>query len=405
VVHFRKVKVQRWATGLETRGCASIGVRLVHLPRRENEERVGARPAANRCAPVRCEVRLLRSPQLERFGVEVSGVGLISELPLQQLHVEQCNGLGRRLGDDGAVSTRGMRRPDSHCAATLLENPSRSLKGIDLVGREPTEPDAAETCPTLERTYLQYRAVLELTTDDGTLAGSFESKAWVSAAPDHVGLVFSVDATPSAFSGSLGIRVDASRAHVGNQGGQVALGATVWASRLFTTVSYLDGAEPIQSQGGIFWHSDFRDLNGAALCGWLDVPGQQRLPSASTISTTYEADCAKATRRAALAPSYGLTLRGGPPDSTPRAAGLRSSKNAEACTPRNAPVGRSFAAGTTIWSICACLSLASRKVPAPSGQASNSEYLATRAAPRAGFIAGSASETLARCERARGPRS
>jgi hypothetical protein len=224
-------------------------------------------------------------------GSQTGGEGQLdacSTISITEVDADEARALGFAVDEHLALFDQTFEEPfhrgNLDCSALPPTSDGEiqvraSLQGIDLVHREPTDPDAAETCPTSERTYLQYRAVIELTTDDGTLAGSFESKAWVSAAPDHAGLVFSVDATPSAFNGSLGIRVDASRAHVGKLDGQVALGATVWESRLFTTVSYLDGAEPIQSQGdGIFWPSDFGDVNGAALCGWLDVPGQQPPP-------------------------------------------------------------------------------------------------------------------------------
>jgi hypothetical protein len=158
-----------------------------------------------------------------------------------------------------------------------------SLQRIDVVRREPTWPEAPETCPTLQRTYLQYRALVEIATDEGTLAGSFEGSAGASlpGAPGHAaGLGFIADGEePALFRGSLGIRVDPSRAYVGKVSGQVSLGTTPSASWLFTIVSYSDGEEPFQDQGdGLFWPFDFQDVNGERPCGWLDMPGEQRAP-------------------------------------------------------------------------------------------------------------------------------
>jgi hypothetical protein len=205
-----------------------------------------------------------------------------------EIDAEEARTLGFAVDDDLALFDRTFEAPfhsgNLDCSALPPSSDGQievraSLQGIDLVRREPS--DVPELCPTPKQTYLQYRAVIELTTDDGTLAGSFEGWARRSLpeAAEPAGLAFSVDAEAAAFSGSLGIRVDSGRAHTGIVVGNVVLGATVWASNLFTRVDYADSAEPLQDQGdGIFWPANFQDLNGTALCGWLDVPEEQRTP-------------------------------------------------------------------------------------------------------------------------------
>jgi hypothetical protein len=192
---------------------------------------------------------------------------------------------GSQTGGEGTkdacqtVSVTEIDAEEARALGFVVDDDLALLQRIDLVRREPT--DVPELCPPLKQTYLVYRAVIELTTSDGTLAGSAEG--WASRslpeAAEPAGLFFSAAAEPAAFTGSLGIRVDAGRAHTSVVNAGVALGATAWASSLFSLVNYSDGADPVQDQGeGIFWPADFQDVTGAALCGWLDVPEGQRTP-------------------------------------------------------------------------------------------------------------------------------
>jgi hypothetical protein len=83
----------------------------------------------------------------------------------------------------------------------------------------------------------------------------------------------------AGFSGSLGIRVDPSRAHVGKIGGTIALEDPLLDSQLHTWVDYTDGSEPFQDDGdGMFWPFDFQDMTGQRPCGWLGPAGAQRAP-------------------------------------------------------------------------------------------------------------------------------
>jgi hypothetical protein len=162
-----------------------------------------------------------------------------------------------------------------------------SLRGIDRELFEPALPEVPDVCPAWQRELLRYRAVIDLTTDEGTLMGSFAAIGYAGhPAPGteaYAGLVFwgstEAELELKNFAGSLGVRVDPSRAHTGHLRGSVALGATVWASSVFTTVDYTDGGDPLQDQGDVlFWPSDFPDLQGAALCNGLAAPGEQRDP-------------------------------------------------------------------------------------------------------------------------------
>lgn len=205
-----------------------------------------------------------------------------------EIDAEEARALGFIVDDDLALFDRTFEAPfhrgNLDCSALPPTSDGQievraSLQRIDLVRREPT--DVPELCPPLKQTYLVYRAVIDLTTGDGTLAGSAEG--WASRslpeAAEPAGLLFSAAAEPAAFTGSLGIRVDAGRAHTSVVNAGVAIGATAWASSLFSLVNYSDGADPVQDQGeGIFWPADFQDVAGAALCGWLDVPEGQRTP-------------------------------------------------------------------------------------------------------------------------------
>jgi hypothetical protein len=155
-----------------------------------------------------------------------------------------------------------------------------SLLGIT---RDEFESVASDSCPTWSRERLNYRARIDLTTDDGTLVSSFEADAATGhPAPgtDPVtGLSFSALVGVTTSSGSLGIRVDPTRAHVAYLGASIALGVTPWVSHLLTSVTYTDGGDPLQDEGdGLFWPSDINDLQGHNLCGWLDYPTQQRAP-------------------------------------------------------------------------------------------------------------------------------
>jgi hypothetical protein len=156
-----------------------------------------------------------------------------------------------------------------------------SLLGID---REQfvSASDRADDCPSWRREILKYRAQINLTTDDGTLEGSFESTASVGhPAPGNdpvLGLRFT-GAEFAPLSGSLGIRVDSARPHVPRVSLQIALGVTPWPSQVFTLVDYTDGGDPLQDQGdGMFWPPDFRDGQDQGMCGWLDYPVPQRAP-------------------------------------------------------------------------------------------------------------------------------
>jgi hypothetical protein len=131
---------------------------------------------------------------------------------------------------------------------------------------------------------LRYHAVIDLTTDNGTLVGSFESIATAGhPAPGTdlvTGLLFTVGAEAKTFTGSLGIRVDPSRAaKPGHLGGQIALGVTPWASILATLVDYTDDSAPLQDQDdGMFWPADFQGPQNQGVCALLNDPVQQRTP-------------------------------------------------------------------------------------------------------------------------------
>lgn len=224
-------------------------------------------------------------------GSQTGGEGVedaCKTISVTEIDAEEARTLGFAVDEHLALFDRTFLEPfhrgNVDCSALPPSTDGQievraSLQGIDLVRREPARAGVEGLCPPVQQMYLKYRAVIELATDDGTLTGSFEGWAGASLpdAPYYAGLVFSGGDEPAAFSGSLGLRVDASRPYVGRLGGNVALGATVWASNFFTMVSYTDGAEPYQDQGdGIFWPADFQDLNAAALCGWLDLPGAQR---------------------------------------------------------------------------------------------------------------------------------
>lgn len=158
-----------------------------------------------------------------------------------------------------------------------------SLLGISREEFVPIQPEAPDSCPTWERERLKYRALIDLTTDDGTLVSSFEATAIAGhPAPGTdpvLGLLFSAAPAIASSSGSLGIRVDPTRPHVGHLNASIALGATPWASEVFALVDYTDGGDPPQDQGdGLFWPSDYQDTQKEGLCGWLDYPTPQRAP-------------------------------------------------------------------------------------------------------------------------------
>jgi hypothetical protein len=156
------------------------------------------------------------------------------------------------------------------------------LHRIDYV-QQASLLNAPDSCPTSQLEELRYHTTIELSTDNGTVLGSFESLAYVER-PDPTttpvaGLNFSVSNDVAAFAGALGIRVDPTRTHRGVLGGNIAIGATPWASQLFTLVDYTDGAEPLQDQGdGIFWPADLQDLAGQGLCNYLGYDVPQRDP-------------------------------------------------------------------------------------------------------------------------------
>ncbi len=111
---------------------------------------------------------------------------------------------------------------------------------------------------------LVYRGLTELDADGGLLSGAFESD-W-EATED--GIVTSVDLTPDAFAGSLGIQVDTGRAHEAKVHVSLTVRKDVLQGGVHTTVRYLNGDGPAHDFGeGFLWPAD----QASSLCNWLNT--------------------------------------------------------------------------------------------------------------------------------------
>jgi hypothetical protein len=112
--------------------------------------------------------------------------------------------------------------------------------------------------------YLVYEGITELEADGGLISGVFES-TWH---PTSEGIETSVDVDPAAFEGSLGIRVDAGRAHEAKL--NVTLGVRDADARgaMRTIVHYLNGDEPAYDIGeGLLWPAS----QAGEYCHWFDT--------------------------------------------------------------------------------------------------------------------------------------
>ena len=123
--------------------------------------------------------------------------------------------------------------------------------------------------------FLTYHSAVELGTDDGSISGTFEATVY----SDPSGLSIAQSADPSAFVGTLGIRVDTGRPQTGGVGITVELREEGPTGQLFTLVDCTDGNEPLQSQGnGVFWPPHDIEYHP---CGWLDTPPSWQAPMMS----------------------------------------------------------------------------------------------------------------------------
>jgi hypothetical protein len=225
------------------------------------------------------------SADLGSSGTQTGGEGSVSScrsVSISEVDADQARALGFPVDEQLPLFEQTFEAPfhrgELSCAARPVSTDGHvqihaSLQRMEWEKFVPAAEDAP--CPTPASDLLWYRAVITLTTDDGTLSGSFETKAAVKRVvpgTDEVkGLYFSASVPLSALSGSLGVRVDASRAHAGHLGIKIALGDTPWASEAFTLVDYTDGEEPIQDQGdALFWPATF--AGATTLTSECDVP-------------------------------------------------------------------------------------------------------------------------------------
>jgi len=136
------------------------------------------------------------------------------------------------------------------------------LAAVLLVTQEPT---FAGTDPSACPAYVSYAVSMNLTADDGTIAGAFTGQAvhWTD------GIYFTGSAPAQDLRGLLGVRANLSRARTATVWSTVTLTSAGPTGSLLASTDYTDGRDPPQDQGdGMFWPSSSGDFG----CGWLEAP-------------------------------------------------------------------------------------------------------------------------------------